>query len=64
MQFLAWDGLLDQGLKLRPMILPDLFIDHDTPEKMYEAAGLDAKSIVTTALNALGRNSVAANERA
>jgi 1-deoxy-D-xylulose-5-phosphate synthase len=64
MQFLAWEGLLDQGLKLRPMILPDRFIDHDTPEKMYEAAGLDAKSIVTTALNALGRNSVAANERA
>jgi 1-deoxy-D-xylulose-5-phosphate synthase len=64
MQFLAWEGLLDQGLKLRPMILPDRFIDHDTPEKMYEAAGLDAKSIVTTALNALGRNSVVANERA
>ena len=64
MQFLAWEGMLDQGLKLRPMILPDVFIDHDTPEKMYEAAGLDAKSIVTTALNALGRNSVVANERA
>ncbi|MGD0192362.1 MAG: 1-deoxy-D-xylulose-5-phosphate synthase [Rhizomicrobium sp.] len=64
MQFLAWEGLLDQGLKLRPMILPDVFIDHDSPEKMYEAACLDAKSIVTTALNALGRNSVVANERA
>jgi 1-deoxy-D-xylulose-5-phosphate synthase len=64
MQFLAWEGLLDQGLKLRPMILPDRFIDHDTPEKMYEAAGLDAKSIVTAALNALGRNSAVANERA
>jgi 1-deoxy-D-xylulose-5-phosphate synthase len=64
MQFLTWEGLLDQGLKLRPMILPDRFIDQDTPERMYEAAALDAKSIVTTALNALGRNSVAANERA
>ena len=64
MQFLAWEGLLDQGLKLRPMILPDIFMDHDTPERMYEAAGLDAKSIVITALNALGRNSVAAGERA
>jgi 1-deoxy-D-xylulose-5-phosphate synthase len=55
MQFLAWDGLLDTGLKLRPMVLPDRFIDHDTPERMYQTAGLDAKSIVTTALNALGR---------
>jgi 1-deoxy-D-xylulose-5-phosphate synthase len=64
MQFLAWEGLLDQGLKLRPMILPDRFIDQDSPERMYEAAALDAKSIVTTALNALGRNSVVANERA
>jgi 1-deoxy-D-xylulose-5-phosphate synthase len=55
MQFLAWDGLLDAGLKLRPMVLPDRFIDHDSPERMYETAGLDAKNIVTTALNALGR---------
>jgi 1-deoxy-D-xylulose-5-phosphate synthase len=54
-QFLAWDGLLDSGLKIRPMVLPDRFIDHDTPERMYETAGLDAKSIVATALNALGR---------
>jgi len=64
MQFLAWEGILDQGLKLRPMILPDCFIDHDTPERMYEAAGLDAKSIVTTALNALGRQSAVVGERA
>jgi 1-deoxy-D-xylulose-5-phosphate synthase len=64
MQFLAWEGLLDQGLKLRPMILPDVFLDHDTPERMYEAAGLDAKSIVTTALNALGRQTAAVGERA
>ena len=39
MQFLAWEGLLDRGLKIRPMVLPDRFIDHDTPEKMYEAGG-------------------------
>ena len=64
MHFLAHEGLLDQGLKLRPMILPDRFIDHDTPERMYEAAGLDAKSIVNTALNALGRESAVAGERA
>ena len=55
MQFLATDGLLDRGLKFRPMTLPDFFIDQDSPEKMYETAGLDAKSIVATALNALGR---------
>ncbi len=55
MQFLAWDGRLDKGLKLRPMVLPDRFIDQDTPEKMYEAAGLDANAIVAAALNALGR---------
>jgi 1-deoxy-D-xylulose-5-phosphate synthase len=55
MQFLAWEGLLDRGLKVRPMTLPDCFIDQDAPDKMYEAANLDAKAIVHTALNALGR---------
>jgi 1-deoxy-D-xylulose-5-phosphate synthase len=60
MQFLAWDGLLDRGLKLRPMVLPDRFLDHDTPERMYQAAGLDANGIVAVALGALGRESEAA----
>ena len=60
MQFLALEGLLDGGLKIRPMTLPDRFIDHDAPEKMYEAAGLDAKAIVATVLNALGRERDAA----
>ncbi len=55
MQHLASEGAFDKGLKIRPMILPDRFIDQDTPEKMYEAAGLDAAGIVATALNALGR---------
>jgi 1-deoxy-D-xylulose-5-phosphate synthase len=55
MQYLAWEGMLDKGLKIRPMILPDRFIDQDAPEKMYEAAGLDANSIVSACLNALGR---------
>jgi 1-deoxy-D-xylulose-5-phosphate synthase len=64
MQYLASEGIFDQGLKFRPMILPDLFIDQDTPEHMYEQAGLDAKSIVATALNALGRESAVAGERA
>jgi 1-deoxy-D-xylulose-5-phosphate synthase len=60
MHYLAWEGLLDRGLKLRPMTLPDRFVDQDTPERMYEAAGLDAKSIVAAALNALGRQREAA----
>jgi len=60
MQFLAWDGLLDRGMKLRPMVLPDRFIDQDTPERMYQSAGLDANGIVATALGALGRDSEAA----
>ncbi|HEY4940400.1 MAG TPA: 1-deoxy-D-xylulose-5-phosphate synthase [Rhizomicrobium sp.] len=60
MQFLSWEGLLDRGLKIRPMVLPDRFIDHDSPDRMYEAAGLDAKAIVATALNALGRENEAA----
>ena len=42
LQYLAGDGLLDRGLKVRPMVLPDIFIDHDKPEKMYETAGLNA----------------------
>lgn len=55
LQFLALEGLLDKGLKIRPLTLPDRFQDQDTPERMYEAAGLDAKSIVARALSALGR---------
>jgi 1-deoxy-D-xylulose-5-phosphate synthase len=54
MQLLALAGAFDKGLKMRPMSLPDRFIDQDTPEKMYEAAGLDAKAIVAVALDALG----------
>jgi 1-deoxy-D-xylulose-5-phosphate synthase len=61
MQYLAWEGLLDRGLKVRPMVLPDRFIDQDSPERMYEAAGLDAKAIVAAALAALGRESDAAS---
>src|SRR6201996_6980504 len=60
MQFLAWEGLLDKGLKIRPMTLPDIFQDQDTPERMYAQAALDANAIVATVLNALGRESEAA----
>ena len=59
-QFLAWEGLLDHGLKFRPMVLPDHFQNQDTPERMYMAAGLDANSIAAAALSALGRAEEAA----
>jgi 1-deoxy-D-xylulose-5-phosphate synthase len=55
LQYLAKAGLLDRGLKVRPMVLPDAFIDHDKPERMYELAGLGAAGIVAQALAALGR---------
>ena len=47
MQLLSDRGVFDTGLKFRSMILPDIFIDQDTPEKMYELAGLDSLSITT-----------------
>ncbi|GAB4180021.1 MAG: 1-deoxy-D-xylulose-5-phosphate synthase [Thalassobaculales bacterium] len=53
---LAAEGALDHGLKLRPMVLPDRFIDHDTPARQYEEAGLTARHILATALSALGRD--------
>ena len=56
LHFLATQGLLDQGLKVRPMLLPDIFIEHDSPQKMYDQAGLNAPHIVATALAALGRD--------
>ncbi len=64
MQYLALNGALDSGLKFRPLTLPDFFIDHDKPERQYEIAGLDAKSIVAAALQALGREQVESPARA
>jgi 1-deoxy-D-xylulose-5-phosphate synthase len=52
---LAMNGLLDRGLKVRPLVLPDAFTDHDKPEAMYKAAGLDADGIVQGVMAALGR---------
>ncbi|AWU96408.1 1-deoxy-D-xylulose-5-phosphate synthase [Azospirillum ramasamyi] len=60
LQFLATSGLLDGGLKIRPMVLPDLYLDHDAPAKQYETAGLTAQHIVRTALQALGIENAAA----
>ncbi|MGQ0741800.1 MAG: 1-deoxy-D-xylulose-5-phosphate synthase [Alphaproteobacteria bacterium] len=62
LHYLAWEGLLERGLKARPMILPDRFLDQDMPERMYELAGLDAKGIVAAALGALGREKEATQE--
>jgi 1-deoxy-D-xylulose-5-phosphate synthase len=52
---LAERGLLDKGLKIRTLHLPDIFQDQDKPEKMYADAGLDARSIAAAAIKALGR---------
>jgi 1-deoxy-D-xylulose-5-phosphate synthase len=55
LQLLAERGMLDRGLKVRSLVLPDLFIDHDKPERMYAGAGLDATGIVTRVFEVLGR---------
>jgi 1-deoxy-D-xylulose-5-phosphate synthase len=64
LQHLAAEGLLDRGLKVRQMVLPDVFIDQDKPEKMYDAAGLNARHIVATLLSTLGRDVREVAERA
>jgi len=56
MQALAENGALDHGLKLRCMLLPDRFIDQDSPAAMYSVAGLDAKGIVAKVFEALGKD--------
>jgi 1-deoxy-D-xylulose-5-phosphate synthase len=53
LEFLSGEGLLDNGLKVRTMTLPDVFIDHDKPEVMYANAGLDAAGIVEKVTSAL-----------
>ncbi len=58
LSFLADEGLLDRGLKVRTLVLPDIFIDQEKPEKMYEAAGLDCNGIVAKALAALGKEAL------
>jgi 1-deoxy-D-xylulose-5-phosphate synthase len=56
MQTLAEHGVLDRGIKIRSMVLPDIFIDQDSPNTMYAKASLDAKSIVARTFQALGQN--------
>jgi 1-deoxy-D-xylulose-5-phosphate synthase len=56
LQSLADRGLLDQGLRIRCMMLPDRFIDQDSPAAMYAAAGLDTNAIVAKVFEALGKD--------
>ena len=56
MHFLTERGLIDRGIKFRSMILPDFFLDHDTPENMYLKAGLDSISIEEKVINTLKSN--------
>jgi 1-deoxy-D-xylulose-5-phosphate synthase len=56
LQTLADAGALENGLRVRTMVLPDIFIDQDTPAAMYAQAGLDAKGIVTKVFEALGKD--------
>ncbi|MFT6556892.1 1-deoxy-D-xylulose-5-phosphate synthase [Sneathiella sp.] len=53
MQFLAMNGLMDNGLKIRPICMADLYIDQDKPEKMNDIAGINARQIIDIALTAL-----------
>jgi 1-deoxy-D-xylulose-5-phosphate synthase len=57
-QALIDDGRFDRGFRFRALTLPDVFVDHDKPERMYAAAGLDARGIVQAVLAALGRNRI------
>ena len=60
MQMLTERGIFDKGLKMRSMILPDKFLDQDTPEEMYKKAGLDCDSIIEKVENVLKSNVVVA----
>jgi len=64
LHFAANAGLLDGGVKLRTLCLPDTFIDHDTPQRQYDEAGLNAPHIVSTIMHALGREAQWASNRA
>ncbi len=59
LQALAEHGALDGGIKLRTMVLPDVFLDQDTPAAMYATAGLDSRGIVAKVFEALGKDMTA-----
>jgi 1-deoxy-D-xylulose-5-phosphate synthase len=64
MQLLSDKGALDRGLKMRSMVLPDSYLDHDKPDRMYATAGLDAAGIVARVFEILGRDAGAVKARA
>ena len=64
LHFAANAGLLDGGVKLRTLCLPDTYIDQDTPQRQYDEAGLNAPHIVATVMQALGREAQWASNRA
>ena len=64
LQTLAENGVLDRGLKVRMMVLPDTFIDQDSPNAMYAKAGLDTKGIVAKVFEAIGREKIGVIKRA
>ncbi|MCC6467076.1 MAG: 1-deoxy-D-xylulose-5-phosphate synthase, partial [Alphaproteobacteria bacterium] len=63
LHYLATVGALDAGLKIRPMVLPDKFQDHNKPQLQYDEAALNAQHIVQTAIGALGHVEAAAADR-
>ena len=63
LHFLAREGLLENGLKVRPLGLPDIFMEHAKPEKMYADAGLDSAGIVRTVFAALGQTAQMAGSK-
>jgi 1-deoxy-D-xylulose-5-phosphate synthase len=64
LHLLAERGALDRGLKIRTLVLPDIFQDHDKPEAMYADAGLDADGILRASLSALGVQQSVSGKRA
>ncbi|MEM9099257.1 MAG: 1-deoxy-D-xylulose-5-phosphate synthase [Pseudomonadota bacterium] len=61
LHLLAHEGALENGLKVRPMVFPDIFIDQDSPAKMYDVAAMNAPHIVDQALLVLGQLDSAAH---
>jgi 1-deoxy-D-xylulose-5-phosphate synthase len=63
-QFLALSGLLDNGLKFRPLVMPDSFLEQASPEILIKLAGLDADGIVRSALSAMSASALPAQVHA
>ena len=61
LHFLSGEGLLDHGLKVRSLVLPDVWLEQGKPEAMYQKAGLDSRGIVETVFRALGQKGFGVN---